>query len=112
MQPVQPQQPLEELAETPRPAWYHKLGMVLFIVVCFEVGLFLLLFPWMQYWRNNTISSLAPWVHDLWNSSFFRGALSGVGLVNLYISIAELIRLRRRGNTRGSPADRLKVPVL
>jgi hypothetical protein len=86
--------------------------MVLFIVVCFEVGLFLLLFPWMQYWRNNFIAGLAPWVRQLWNSSFFRGALSGVGLVNLYISIAEIIRLRRRASARVSPAGRLKVSVL
>jgi hypothetical protein len=112
MQPVQPQPPLEDLAEPSKPAWYYKLGMVLFIVVCFEVGLFLLLFPWMQYWRNNSIAGLAPWLRQLWNSSFFRGALSGVGMVNLYISIAEIIRLRRRISARVSPADRLKVSVL
>jgi hypothetical protein len=112
MQPVQPQPPLEEMAEPPKHAWYYKLGMVLFIVVSFEVGLFLVLFPWMQYWRNNSIAGLAPWMRPLWNSSFFKGALSGVGLVNLYISIAEVIRLRRRAHARVSSADRLKVSVL
>ncbi len=80
--------------------------MLLFIIVCFEVGLFLMLFPWMRYWRTNSIATAAPWVQQLWNNSFFRGALSGLGVLNLYISIAELVRLRR------PPADRLKVSVL
>ena len=106
MQPAQPQAPIEELTEPVRPGWSRKLGKLLLILVCFEVGLFLLIFPWMRYWSTNSIAALAPWTGELWNSSFFRGALSGLGLVNLYISIAEMVRLRR------PPADRLKVSVL
>lgn len=106
MQPVQPQIPAEEMTEAPAPSWRRKLGTLLFIVVCFEVGLFLLVFPWAQYWRNNFIAGATPWVHELWNNNFFRGALSGLGVLNLYISIAEVLRLRRR------PADRLKVSML
>jgi hypothetical protein len=112
MQPFEPSPPVEELPEPPRHAWYYKLGMILFIVVCFEVGIFLLLFPWMQSWQTNSLASLSPWMRHLWNSSFFKGALSGVGLLNLYISIAELIRLCRRPASKAPPAGRLKVSVL
>jgi len=106
MQPAQPQAPVEEFDQPVHSAWPRKLAMLLFIIVCFEAGLFLVLFPWMRYWRTNSIAGLAPWVQQVWNSSFFRGALSGLGLVNVYISIAELVRLRR------PPADRLKVSAL
>lgn len=106
MRPVEPQTRIEEASEAPASNWRRKLGAVLFIVVCFEVGLFLLVFPWAQYWRNNSIAASSPWVHELWNNNFFRGALSGLGVLNLYISIAEIVRLRRR------PADRLKVSML
>ena len=106
MQPVQHQIRAEELAEQSRSTGPRKLAMLLLIIVCFEVGLFLLVFPWMRYWRTNSIAALAPWVYQVWSSSFFRGALSGLGILNLYISIAELARLRR------PPADRLKVSVL
>ena len=34
-------------------------------------------------------------MRDVWDSSYFRGALSGLGLVNIYISLAEVFRLRR-----------------
>ena len=106
MQPVEPQRPVAELEEPPKLAWYHKLGSLLFIVVCFEVGVFLLVFPWLNYWNNNVIASLAPWVREVWESPFFRGALSGLGVVNMYISLAEVIRLRRPA------ADRLKESLL
>src|ERR1700730_11437890 len=97
---------IEELPESPASDWRRKLGVVLFMMVCFEVGLFLLIFPWMQYWRNNSIAGFAPWMHGLWINPFFRGALSGLGVVNLYISIAEVARFRR------PPAGKLKVSVL
>jgi hypothetical protein len=97
---------MEEVVEPARPPWYHKLGILLFILVCFEVGVFLVVFPWMNYWGNNSIASLAPWVRPIWDSAYFRGALSGVGLLNIYISLAEVFRLRR------PRADRLKVSLL
>ena len=106
MQPVEPQSRVAEVDAPPRLAWYHKLGSLLFIVVCFEVGVFLLVFPWLDYWNSNLIASLAPWVRDIWVSHFFRGALSGLGVVNMYISLAEVIRLRRPA------ADRLKESLL
>jgi len=106
MQPVEPEPPIEELLERGKVSWFHKLASLLFIIVCFEVGVFLLVFPWMDYWGNNSIAALSPWVRSVWESAYFRGALSGLGLVNIYISLAEVFRLRRR------PADRLKVSVI
>ena len=84
--------------------WAHKLGIILFVIVCFEVGVFLLVFPWTQQWDGNSLASLLPGLRDYWTSSYFRGAWSGLGLLNIYISIGELMRLRRPS---GPPADRL-----
>ena len=75
-------------------------------MVCFEVGLFLAVFPWMDYWSRNSIASLSPAIRDVWDSAYFRGALSGLGLVNIYISLAEVFRLRK------PRADKLKVSLL
>jgi hypothetical protein len=91
--------------------WYHKLGVILFVIVCFEVGVFLLIFPWTQQWDGNSLTNLLPWLRDYWTSSYFRGALSGLGILNVYISIGELLRLRRLGSggprTNRLPPDRL-----
>ncbi|MGP0072130.1 MAG: hypothetical protein ACLPWF_09370 [Bryobacteraceae bacterium] len=90
----------------PRHTWIHKLGVFLFIIVCFEVGAFLTVFPWTPQWDNNSMANLLPGLHDLWASSYFRGALSGLGLLNIYISLGEVSRLRR------PRADRLRVSTL
>jgi hypothetical protein len=90
--------------------WAHKLAVILFVIVCFEVGVFLLIFPWTEQWGDNSVASLLPSLlhlpRDYWTSSYFRGAWSGLGVVNIYISIAELLRLRRPVTPR-PPADRL-----
>lgn len=81
----------------PRPAyrWYHKMSAVLFVTFCLEVGFFLVIFPWTDYWDSNFFSSLIPEWHQYWVSSYVRGAVSGLGVVDLYISFLEIIRLRR-----------------
>ncbi|HYK18070.1 MAG TPA: hypothetical protein VEV37_08615 [Bryobacteraceae bacterium] len=106
MQPVTPPASVAEAGAPLKRTWVQRLGTLLFVLVCFEVGAFLLLFPWMDYWDHNSIAALAPWMRGVWDSAYFRGALSGLGLVNIYIALAEIFRLRR------PRPDRLKVPVL
>ncbi len=75
--------------------WFHKLAAVLFITFCLEIGLFLLIFPWTEYWDANYFSALIPEWHQYWTNMYVRGAVSGLGVVNLYISFVEIFRLRR-----------------
>ena len=80
-----------------RPAyrWYHKMSAVLFVTFCLELGFFLLIFPWTDYWDGNFFSSLVPEWHQYWENLYVRGAVSSLGAVDLYISFVEIIRLRR-----------------
>jgi hypothetical protein len=82
---------------TDRPVyrWYHKFSALLFIIFCLELGTFLLVFPWLDYWDHNFFSSLVPEWHRFWENAYLRGAVSGLGVVNLYIGFIEIIRLRR-----------------
>ena len=75
--------------------WYHKVSAVLLVVFCMAIGLFLLIFPWTPDWDGNYFGSLIPQWHLYWDNLYVRGAVSGLGVVNLYISILELYRLRR-----------------
>jgi hypothetical protein len=75
--------------------WYHKASALLLIVFCLEVGVVLLVFPWLEYWDNNFFSNWLPKVHDYWDNSYVRGAVSGVGAANIIIAFGELFRLRR-----------------
>ena len=88
------------------PSWSQRLGSVLVIIICLELGLFLLVYPWTDGWSDNYFSYAVPggiratW-HAFWSNSFVRGGVSGVGAVNLWIAVTEVFRLfARRSSTR------------
>jgi hypothetical protein len=83
------------LVERPAYRWYQKVSAVLLVTFCLEIGLFLLIFPWTGYWDNNYFSLLTPEWRQYWINPYFRGAISGLGIGNLYISVGEVLRLRR-----------------
>lgn len=85
------------------PIWFRRLSSVLFVIFCFELGLFLIVYPWTEAWTDNYFSVAVPdtmargW-RDLWNNSFVRGAVSGLGLVNVWIAMAEVFQMFTRRN--------------
>jgi hypothetical protein len=79
----------------PRYRWYHKFSALLFIVFCLELGMFLVIFPWTDAWDTNFFAALVPEWHHWWTNAYMRGAVSGVGILNLYIAFGEIFRLRR-----------------
>lgn len=78
-----------------RGPWPRKLWSIVFIVFCLEIGLFLLIYPWTDLWGDNLFLSMAPRLNGLWFNGYFRGILSGLGVLNIYIALAEIVRLRR-----------------
>lgn len=93
-----PAEPQPASAPPPAPAraprnWRRKLLAVLFATMCLEIGCYLAVFPW----TSSTIDFAAfhpHWRHYL-DNLYIRGAVSGLGLVNLYIAVIEILRLRR-----------------
>jgi hypothetical protein len=90
-EPVEP----EQHPAPPQFRWYHKIGAVLFAIFCFELGVFLLVFPWLEFWEQNFFATYNHTLQQIWMNPFFRGAVSGLGLVNIFVSFIEIIRLRR-----------------
>ena len=84
-------------AEAPPRKWSGRLLNICFAIFAFEIGIFLVVFPWWdQAWRINYFPSLNPALHNLWEDPYFRGALTGLGLVNIYVALWEFIRALRR----------------
>ena len=107
MMPTEPQPPgIGESVPGPVPVeppphrWYHKMSAVLLITFCLEIGFFLVIFPWTEFWDSNYFSSLIPEWREHWDNMYVRGAVSGLGVVNLWISLSEVIRLRRFAKRR------------
>jgi hypothetical protein len=67
------------------------LGFCL-VVFAFELGIFLLVFPWMRSWELNWVPVHSPTFSDFWMSRYFRGVISGLGLLDIYIACIELAK--------------------
>ncbi len=88
---------LTEDSQSPPPRrvkLWRRIQTVIFILFCLEMGLVLMLFPWSSMWDRNYFFTLAPHWARLFSSSYLRGAISGVGVVNVWIAISEAWRLR------------------
>jgi hypothetical protein len=58
-----------------------------------EVGLVLLVVPWSPFWGRNYFVDLWPALEVVTRSNLVRGAVSGLGLINLWAAMAELATL-------------------
>jgi hypothetical protein len=56
-----------------------------------EFGFMLLVVPWSAYWDRNYFAALVPHLHALIINNFIRGAVSGLGLINVVAGVAELV---------------------
>ena len=87
-------------AEAARPSvhqgflrWHRRILGLCLVIFAFELGLVLLVFPWLGNWDLNWIPLHSRFFANLWLNSYFRGALSGLGLLNLYVAFQEAGRL-------------------
>ena len=56
----------------------------------FEAGLLLVILPWSVYWERNYFVQAFPAVQAFITNDFVRGAVSGLGLVNLLSGLVEI----------------------
>lgn len=68
----------------------------IYIGYCFEIGLFLIFTPWMRLWETNTLLYHFPVLQSILLNNFVRGAITGLGITDLYIGIMEVILYFKR----------------
>src|SRR6266513_2966308 len=72
--------------------WHRRILGFCLAIFAFELGLFLVVFPWLRSWDLNWVPVHSHRFAAVWMSRYFRGALSGLGLLNIYVALAEFIR--------------------
>ncbi len=72
----------------------NKILVIVFIFFCFELGFFLIIFPWSQYWENNLFLSYLPSIRDFMLNNFLRGAVTGLGIVDIGLGLWEAMHFR------------------
>ena len=99
-----PRRPPEEGNSSPGPARsptlppvrQGRMWTICFAILAFEIGGFLMVFPWMDAWRLNHFPSFYPPLFDIWDDPYFRGAVSGLGVVNVMIAIWQTVLLLKK----------------
>jgi len=71
-----------------------KILSVLYILFSLEAGIFLLWLPWQNIWENNYIIYLYPQIRPLIASSFFKGAILGLGIDNILMGIHQIAHFK------------------
>jgi len=84
-----------------------KLTIVFFILICFEIGILLVVLPWVPFppWNENYLLVLAadkmhwPWLSIAMKSGYARGAVSGLGLLNILLGVWEIMNFKKTAHT-------------
>ncbi len=96
--PTPPPTPSSPGSEIGRSTRTPRLLRLVFAIFTFEIGLFLTVFPWVDIWSLNYFSEWIPALENIWLDPYFRGAITGLGLVNIYVACAEVVRIFRRSD--------------
>ena len=72
-----------------------RIWAICFAILAFEIGGFLVMFPWMEAWSLNHFPAFYPPLFGIWDDPYFRGAISGLGLVNILIAAHQALHLLR-----------------
>ena len=79
------------------------LRQLLFVAYLVEAGLVLLIVPWSGLWERNVFLQMAAaWIVDIARTGWFRGAVSGVGLLLVGAGLAEAVSIRSPGRPASS----------
>jgi hypothetical protein len=84
-----------------------RLSVIFYIILCLEIGIVLTILPWVPHgwlglsdWGNNYFLLLAAHktgygLQRFVSSGWVRGAVSGLGLLNIGMAVWELVHFRK-----------------
>jgi hypothetical protein len=75
----------------------------IYIIFSVYFGIALLALPWMNAWEDNYFLYIFPQIRPVVTNSFFKGAVLGLGFVNILIGIHEIVRIRKA--SKGRPPE-------
>ena len=85
-----------QLAPEPQPTPSRRWGAILAACIALPVGGVLAIYPWAEGWDANSLQELDPTLGFLWLETWFRGAISFLGVANVLIALSETLRALRR----------------
>lgn len=78
----------------PTPAWAQRLLLGVEAGIAVWAGILVLLIPWTRLWTENPLLAGWPALHSFLDLTFVRGMISGIGLIDIWMGVADALRFR------------------
>jgi hypothetical protein len=75
---------------------FRWIAKILYIFFSLAFGIALLSLPWFNFWENNHVLYALPQLRPMISSPYVKGAIFGLGIVNIMIGIQEIANLCKR----------------
>jgi hypothetical protein len=81
------------------PIWLQRISLCVLVLFCVYLGVLVMVLPWWtRMWDQNMFFEARPHLARLMHLGAVRGAISGLGLLDIWIGISEAVHYRE---TRG-----------
>ncbi|HEX4946582.1 MAG TPA: hypothetical protein VFZ34_07970 [Blastocatellia bacterium] len=77
-----------------------KISVIVYILICLEVGVLLAYLPWSPLWYENFFLSFmvtklhANWLVPVIQSGYVKGAVSALGVINILAGMRDIFKFR------------------
>jgi hypothetical protein len=90
-----------------------KITIIVYILICFEVGILLLILPWYPtaFWEDNfflyyiTNKLEAAWIPTLLTSGYAKGLVTGIGVLNILAGLLDILKFRESVAALNAPGN-------
>jgi hypothetical protein len=85
----------EALGPPAAPVWLQRMSLAVLVIFCLYLGLLIAVLPWWpDMWDRNALLLDYPGLRAFLMKGPVRGLISGLGVLDLWIGISELIHYR------------------
>ena len=85
----------ETTGPPPAPVWLQRVSLAVLVVFCLYLGLLIAVLPWWKaLWDLNPLLLRHPELRAVLTKGPVRGLISGLGVLDLWIGLSELIHYR------------------
>jgi hypothetical protein len=79
----------------PAPVWLQRLSLFVLVLFCVYLGVLVMVLPWWpRMWDQNLFLEARPHLARVLHIGAVRGAISGLGLLDIWIGISEAVHYR------------------
>lgn len=74
----------------------QRMFVAVYVLFCVTLGLTLIKLPWSELWFETGFLVRWPELQHLLHSGFVRGAVSGLGVIDIWLGVHEAIHYREQ----------------